>query len=412
MAKAKAVVGVIMTMEDGSTVKVFEGDTVRGLVYQSGKEFFTIDECSVRVISGTTRAQAGGPPDCPPEPYLHNYINATMLVADSSDENHAILDRIYIASIVSIAEVVGAGSSSDTIRVGSGFFYKSLNDIIAGAAPGTVINLEPGEYAGPINIDKDITIAGSKEGISTITGAINAAGAAGSDPIKLSLSNLNLTGEALINLKSNVGEFVMTECTFEGHTFSASKVMPINVSTNAPILMTVTDNTFGDQTDAAYNLFELHCSLKDGSIFSGNTFSAAAAGHNLISMYGLESGASVTISGNRARMSKNMVRIGFRGAPKGTVNLLNNRYDATDSDKEFGGLFLVQPYSTETLTFKGVKIIADGNTKPTNDEQLGYLYAGAKDTQFTKENLPTVVIDGEIVKYPAELPEATPIPCV
>lgn len=410
MAKAKAIVGITMTMEDGSKVKVFEGDIIRGLVYQSGKEQFTIDECCVRVISGTTRAQAGGPPDCPPEPYLYNYINATMIVADSSDDNHAVLDRIYIASIVSVAEVIREGETSSSITIGPGFYYKSLSEIIAGAEPGTVINLQPGEYPDPLVVTKDVTIIGSKEGETVLSGAISVAGAADSEPIKLSISNVKLTGNATINITKNVGAFTMTDCTFENHTFNASKVMLINVSTNEPILMTITGNKFGDQTEAAYNLFELHCDLMDGSQFSGNTFTATAAAHNYVSMYGLDSGANVFINNNRAKKSDNMVRIGFRGAPKGTVNMSGNRYESTNP--EYPGLFLIQPYKTETLTMKGLTVIADENVKPKFDEPLGYLYAAESATQFTKENAPTVVIDGEIVVFSAEMPADTVIPCV
>lgn len=404
-------VGFKVEMENGAVLKVMEGDTLRNLVFMDNKIIRTIPECSVRVVVAVTKANSAGPTDCPPEPYLHKWIAPSMIIADSSDENHAILDRIPVAAIISIGEVVsGDLVSPSAIQVGPGPGFKPLSEVIANAPDGAVIQLAPGEYSDPITLNKSVALVGDLSGGSVLTGPITAT-ANEDGEIGLSLANLKLTGDATITTGPGVSYFCMDNCVFAGHNVT-KKTMPINITADTPILMKVSGNTFGDQPKDAYNLFEVRGYLKDGSTFTDNDFSAKSCGHNMISLYGIQDGATVQITYNRAEYSANVVRLGFRGEPVGTVIMTGNSYETTDADPEYGGLFLIQPYSTSTTSMAGLKVIASDNTKPTADEQIGYLWAGEKDMEFTAETVPTVEVDGKKVTFPSKCPAATPIPCV
>ena len=95
-----------------------------------------------------------------------------------------------------------------------------------------------------------------------------------------------------------------------------------------------------------------------------------------------------------------MVRIGFIGTPIGTVIMDSNSYDATDPDPAYAGLFLVQPYGKETLSFSGTTIKVDNTKAPSPIQQIGYIYAGAADTPWTEDNKPVIIVNGKPVTIP------------
>ena len=164
--------------------------------------------------------------------------------------------------------------------------------------------------------------------------------------------------------------------------------------------MIIEGNTFEDEPKSSYNLIDIYAQLMDGSSISNNEFSANSCRHNSISLYGLDNDAEVKICENHAELSINMVRIGFKGTPKGTVYMERNSYDATDETPEYQGLFLVQPYGNKTLSFAGVNIHVVDTTYPAGT-QLGYIYAGDKDTPWTDDNKPAIYVDGQKVEVPA-----------
>lgn len=416
MAKVKARIGVELTFDDNTSVKINEGNIVRGMAYKNAqKETAVMDEGAVRVICASTKAQTAGPTDCPPEPYLHKYITPTMFVMDSSDENHAILTRINISDIVSIDSVIDLSEkvTEDAIVVGPGPEFKGLDQVVADAEDGAVIQLLPGEYSAPLVLNKNVNIIGEKGTILSgpITIENNApatmtedadAPASETERLSVQIGGVKLTGDALVKVGAGVECFVMTDCVFGGHNIpdDTTKVMPIALTSEEPTLVIIEGNTFEDEPKSSYNLIDIYAQLMDGSSISNNEFSANSCRHNSISLYGLDNDAEVKICENHAELSINMVRIGFKGTPKGTVYMERNSYDATDETPEYQGLFLVQPYGNKTLSFAGVNIHVVDTTYPAGT-QLGYIYAGDKDTPWTDDNKPAIYVDGQKVEVPA-----------
>ena len=404
---AIAKLGATLKFDDGSEILVFEGDILHDLVYKSGTALNTITG-AVRVISASTKAQNTGPDTCPPEPYVYKSITPSSLVIDYSDEMDAQLISINISNIVSIGSVTTEQEAAEEgmIVVGPGGSYKDLTEVIADAPAGSVVKLRAGEYTAPVAIDKSIEIIG--DGSAIISGAITVTGseavgasADGDAGLSVKISGVKLTGDALISV-SNADEFILENCEFSGHNMSA-KTMPVAIKTENPMLLKITDNIFGDQNANSYNLIDVYAKLKDGSSISGNTFSAACCVHNQISLYGLADGATINIDDNYAAVSKNMVRIGFKGAPVGMVNMNANQYDETDADPAWAGLFLVQPYGKNTSSFAGLTIKVNKTVKP--EGQIGYLYAGGSDTPFDASNKPVFYLDGT----KTELPDSSPV---
>ena len=416
MAKVKARIGVELTFDDNTSVKINEGNIVRGMAYKNAqKETVVMDEGAVRVICASTKAQTAGPTDCPPEPYLHKYITPTMFVMDSSDENHAILTRINISDIVSIDSVIDLSEkvTEDAIVVGPGPEFKGLDQVVADVEDGAVIQLLPGEYSAPLVLNKNVNIIGEKgtilSGPITIENNAPATMAEGADApaseterLSVQIGGVKLTGDALVKVGAGVECFVMTDCVFGGHNIpdDTTKVMPIALTSEEPTLVIIEGNTFEDEPKSSYNLIDIYAQLMDGSSISNNEFSANSCRHNSISLYGLDNDAEVKICENHAELSINMVRIGFKGTPKGTVYMERNSYDATDETPEYQGLFLVQPYGNKTLSFAGVNIHVVDTTYPAGT-QLGYIYAGDKDTPWTDDNKPAIYVDGQKVEVPA-----------
>lgn len=410
---AIAKIGATLRTSDGKEYTVYENDLIQDLTYTNGNTTATLSG-RVRVIAASTIAQNTGPTDCPPEPYVHRYISPTMLVIDSSDENYAILTRVNIANIVSIGSVTTAAEAAEEgqIVIGPGSQYQTLDTVIAAAEEGAVVKLKAGTYAAPITVTKSISII-SEDG-AVLTGAIKVDGAQnpgtmaedGADadekaPVTVTLRGLTLTGDALIDI-DNVDAFTMENCTFKNHNMS-TQTMPISIGTKgtaAPMLVKIDHNVFGDQTQYSYNLIDVYSKLKDGSSISNNEFTDQCCTHNQISLYGIDTGATIAISNNHAEVSKNMVRIGFIGTPIGTVIMDGNSYDATDADPAYAGLFLVQPYKKETLSFSGTTIKVDNTKAPSPIQQIGYIYAGASDTPWTEDNKPVIIVNGKPVTIP------------
>lgn len=164
-------------------------------------------------------------------------------------------------------------------------------------------------------------------------------------------------------------------------------------------LVTIENCYFGsntsDVTNYLYNLFECNMKLADGSSFSNNYFAKECCTHNMINIYDVEDGATITIEGNTFEYSANAIRFGATGSPKCTVNITNNTFLETDSTPEYAGLMFVQPYGTQTVTMEDTVINIDNTTCPPNyDGQLFYVYCGENDTQLTEETYPKIYVNG------------------
>ena len=153
------------------------------------------------------------------------------------------------------------------------------------------------------------------------------------------------------------------------------------------------------ESNKMYNLIELHTKLADGSRIANNYFEKSACNHNIINMYDVDDGATITIENNVFEYSGNAVRIGFINSPKCTVNIRNNTYMETDksNDGAWAGILIIQPYGTRTVTMADCVINLDGN-KGDESEQLWYTYCGPSDTQLDDTTKPKVYVNGVLQK--------------
>ena len=408
MTTVTSLIGAKLVLDNGKMFTLHEGDLIKNLTYKSGSETLIIDDCKVRVINAITRAYSVGSTDCPPEPYVSKYVLVSSFVIDNSTEYDAEIITISVTNIIDIREVI-SNTNSNEISVGTGSEYRPLDQIISELPSGYTVNLSTGEYNAPVHFSKSVILKGN--GSATLSGKLTIGAAStlttseqNDSPVDIVLDGLILTKDAIISVIGNVNSLTMTNCTFSGHNLT-NKTMPISVTTSAtnPMKLVITSCTFGDQNSNSYNLIDVYAPLRE-SVISNNIFTADCCTHNHISLYGLDVDGTIDINNNEIAISRNLLRIGFKGTPVGTVNLIGNQYDATDEsyDGDWAGLVIVQPYGSQTASFSGLNINIADTINNTNIDQLIYMYSAGSDTRFTEENKPTITIDG--VDKTSEIP--------
>ena len=394
-------ISVNLKLDGEKYVDLNEGDIVRDLVYSNEHGTFTIDEGAVRVLIGSTKASNTVPEDCPPSPYLHQYVTVSQICIDCSEKLDADLVRIPVSSISSIGEVHPPYYTDKMITVGPGPEFRPLDEIVNNAEEGTVILLEKGEYNTPLRITKNLSLISHNGAV--MKGALTIGDEAdinNESELEVIMTGLDLTGGATITVNA-AKEFRLVNCKFHDHELTA-KTMPIAVKYTGEMKLVIANNSFGENSSYSYNLIDVYAKLVNHSFIAGNKFARGCCSHNQISLYGLADDATIHINGNYAEYSANLVRIGFKGNPKGTVVMNDNIYDFTE-EHPYDGMFFVQPYGKQTESFADLMLIANDTVFPAGT-QIGYLYAGKNDTPFTDLNKPTCMIDNEIV----ELPDLSP----
>lgn len=159
------------------------------------------------------------------------------------------------------------------------------------------------------------------------------------------------------------GSFVMKNSTISGNSFYARNAITINNAESVEI----TDNTFGDGNVYNYIEFGANTIIKNGTNISFNTFTSASCSHNQINIYNFEENAVVNINNNNFEKSANAVRIANRNNATATINMKNNKYDETDSDLNWAGLFLIQPWDSAIEDFNTITINVDGLIGPDDN---------------------------------------------
>lgn len=198
----------------------------------------------------------------------------------------------------------------------------------------------------------------------------------------------------------NAASFTLRNCRFYNITPVNPKNYLVKFIGDRPVKLIVERNFFGEfpKTDAGrmYNLFEVNALLKDGSSISKNYYVAdSSSPHSFLSIYGAEDNANIYIDRNVYEYSDTNIRLGMKGNPKCNVYVRNNKVLAC-GDAPYAnswGVLIVQPYGTQTKSFKDTKIVLQGNEYPR--EQQICMYAGSKDTQFDGTNHPTIIVDGQ-----------------
>lgn len=400
MPSATALVGVKLVLDNGKEVTLHEGDIVQNLVYKVNSMTTGTITGAVRVINAAT-TKATNPNSCPPVPYAHNLLTVSSLVIDTSLVFDASLVRVDISKIIDIGSVSENGGA---IVVGPGSQYKELNTVLEEAPEGVLITLKAGEYTEPLKITKGVHIVADGEVVMSAPVTVTAGAAvaaAASAPVEavsrdVYIEGVKFTGTACVKVDAPVDSLTLTKCTFDGINYDA-KTMPIAVTNAAtkPMLLVITDCIFGDLGANSYNLIDVYAPLVAGSQIARNKFEENCCTHNQISLYGLNDNGNVEISENQVAVSKNLLRVGCVGAPTGRIELLENTIMKTDSDTDWAGICVIQPYGTKTTTMAGLTIVINGTINKTGMDQLVYMYNGSKDTQFTDDNKPTILLDGK-----------------
>ena len=297
---------------------------------------------------------------------------------------------------------------------------EEVDDLLEAIKDGTINNVELFENvviekSEPLTLDKPITINGNG---ATIKDEIQITG----DNVKLENVNLenkvNVTGQnaildeikmtnfdtgydlekpsgvALIKVTTD-GEFTLTNSEISNVTGTAYNL--INIAT--PDKVIIENNTFGagiDDLSGIYNTIEFsqaeNMPLKDGTTIRNNVFNFKS-GNNVISMFNVEDGATITIENNTFAYSGNALRLSNYFDTSATFNIYNNKVLAGLTDG-WGGFICFQApkvnnlvpehadtyFAKYTINVKNL-IGTDGNVintiegEGTGANRVGYYYA-------------------------------------
>ncbi len=205
-------------------------------------------------------------------------------------------------------------------------------------------------------------------------------------------SNSKPSGVSLIKVNSD-GPFTLTNSTISKVTGTAYNL--INIAT--PEKIVIENNTFGTGTDdltGIYNLIEFSQSqdkaVKDGTIIRNNVFNSKA-GNNVISMFNIEDGATITIENNTFAYSGNALRLSNYFNTSATFNIYDNTV-LDGSNDAWGGFICFQAvgssapahadeyFAKYTINVKNL-VGTDGNVintvegTGTGANRVGYYYA-------------------------------------
>ena len=374
-------ISVTVSLSDGTTdtLVINEGQVVNDLVYISKSGEKVVD---AKIVAFTTDK------DLNPVK-VHTITNSRILT----------LDVLQLKDIGTVDSVVVPGSS----------IQFALDNATADS-----VYFSAGKFEEPMTINKTINISGAKAGVglayrnketlegeTIIDGKIDVA--AGTS---VSLDGVALTGNALVSLV-DAGTVSMKNCIITNLTADdGGKCVFVASSATEPTKLTINGCYFGNNSTADEkgfkNTLELGCKLADGSYFSNNYFADKCSRNNDICIYDVEDGAVITVAHNTWEKSANGIRVGTKFDANCIINIKSNTYYATDDTEEWAGLLLVQPYGAATTNMSGVTINISNTTKPEKPEQLFYLYSAGSDMPFTKETLPTIMVDGveqDLTKY-------------
>lgn len=324
-------------------------------------------------------------------------LNPTSIVLNLNNK----LREIKIEQLVNIGEV------SKPITVAGSI----MSSIKADTDEEQVLYVDAGTYVEKLVIENNVTIKGNKSGIfgtsknrdkktledeTIFTGAISIAKNA-----KVKLDGLVLTQDAIVSFTDNA-EITIENCIVQDLNATTAKDHFVKGWTDTPVKVEVTNCYFGasgkSSNGVMYHIFELTCKLRDGTIFSGNYFEKDACTHNCINLYGIVDDATITIENNTWEYSGNAVRIGFKGSPKGTVNMNSNTYNTTDESEDgiWAGLVIFQTYAFDTVTFANVRV--NINKTVHKDTHPVYVHFSTKKngTVLTEEIAPQIYLNGKL----------------
>lgn len=334
--------------------------------------------------------------------------------------NEGVITEIPILCVKNLAEVITPVPP----------VVETITEAITNTETG-IVSIANGLVTEPITVSKSVVIRGAKadipanvvstsvnsrtKAVSTVAG-INTARAnieeetvitekiIIEDGCSIELNGVTLTGNALLSM-TQFKDITLKNCVIKDLNPTASKTFIIQTPTSEEAAKMVIKNCyFGanikNDNGSFYNGFELNGLLANGSEFSENYFEKGSCNHNDINLYSVAPDATITIRNNIWEYSGNAIRIGIKGEPKCTVDIIDNTYHTTDETyPDYAGLLLIQPYGKQTTSFANCTINIKG-TVHTDKYQVYYMYAGSNDMQFTEANVPTIYLDDVCVVKP------------
>ena len=256
----------------------------------------------------------------------------------------------------------------------------SLNAVIANANDGDIILLNTSVNENII-INKSITIIGDGNNINGYLNITNGDVTLENIVVKNTLGGINYNGnnKTLIKVETN-GKFVMKNSKIEGNTSYTRNGITINNASKVEM----TGNIFEDANVYNYIEYGANTVATNGTNISNNRFSKGSCTHNHINIYNFENNAVININDNYFAKSANAIRLSNRNNAVATINMMNDRYDETDSNYGWAGLFLIQPWDASLEDFSTITINVENligpssvpitNNIPNTIDQIYYIW--------------------------------------
>ena len=440
--KTEAVVSAKVSVTDAENIMkqytLSEGDTVTNLQYTNGYgDTYVVNEGIIDAIlftrAGYTASQSpildGRPTNpqdndmiCPITAMAKFRIALTEMIIDVSEKNTSKHVQIPFKNIISIGAITPATTevTADSLPEGG------LNTVITDAADGATVSLAEGTYtmAEALTIDKSIEIVGPNDvpqkprtkaataviatlsedsAVSDIPGAVmDGAITINNADADVTFRGMSFTGNFLPKITA-ARSVSFINCRFEDIIANEAKTMLITCDANSACKLVIDGCYFGtpaaSSTGAMYHITEPNGTMQPGSYFSNNYFDLNCTTHNKLNFYKAVDGINITVSNNYDAKSASMMRLGFQGAIKATVNVTGNTYDDTDVE-QWAGLVGMQPYNKVTTDMSNWTVNIDGNTNNSQFEQITYMYFGANDMPLDETKMPKVFVDGVAYDVP------------
>lgn len=326
-----------------------------------------------------------------------NFLDPVKALVDLEAKVTSLEEMVNILSKDAVAEATDQGtldaafSNADVavVNVASGTFTPPAEAI---AKPILIKGANAGVSAATGDRCTDVT----PEGETVITGAMTFAEGA-----TAVLDGVTITPDTFVSLAGS-SDVTLRNVRVVDCTPDAAKSFIIKgTSFDNKVKLNLSGCYFGNnesnELGNIYNGFELNATLLDGSIIENCYFAKDCVTHNVINIYAVDEGATITIRNNHFEKSANAIRIGVIGEPTCTIVMTGNSYDETDADPNWAGLCIIQPYTTKTTSFKNMTVIVEDTVRPDKG-QLIYMFANPTDTQLTEETVPTIIVDGVVQK--------------
>lgn len=393
-------IGIELRLPNGETKIANPDDFITKMVVENPDH--TVKTISGRLctVCGSSRYQRFMPRYYNPRgPQLSNYILPQMLVIDSSEAHRSDLRYVPIFSILSVGEIQSA-ETAGVIVVGPGGQYAPLSDVIESADEGATIELLSGDYTTDLTIKKSINIIA--KGIATIHGKIDIGVSnegEGASDLNVKLSGLDLTERATVTIHKPTN-LTIDNCVFYNLSSEDEEPSAIRVTGDNKCFVNISNNTFRSNDNRMAHAIVVEPYITEDSTINNNRFERDVCSGHTICLFGLDRNGDIEVNKNYCEVSKNMLRVSFRGIVNGRIEVEGNSYEFTSSDTKYAGLVVVEPCGTETVDMNMLDVSISDTINQSGNTQLVYMYSAAGDMRFTTATKPKIYVDGYFADVP------------